>query len=95
MLEKSNPETEPKRTKKKRGHSYPNRLLSALAGILEDPDASIAERLQAAKLSLEAIPLRPSPRRKTDKEKAIIEALKGTKKPGVFKGHPVEEPPKD
>ncbi len=82
---------EPIKKKKKVGQSYPNRLLSALAAILEDPAASVAERLQAAKLSIEAIPMRPNPRRKTEKEKAILVALGGTKKPGVFKGHPAKK----
>ncbi len=59
------------------------RLLRALEEIYNSSDATIAEKLQALQLSVEVVPMRTKPRRKTDKEKAVIEALKsGTKKKG-------------
>jgi hypothetical protein len=58
---------------------YANRLLAALTDILEDPNATVAERIQAAKIALEALPMRRIPRKKTDKERAIIKALEGKK----------------
>ena len=60
----------------KPGQSFPNRLLQALAKIFEDPDSSVAEKLQALELSAKVLPMRPPVRRKSEKEKIIIEALK-------------------
>lgn len=62
------------------GQSYPNKLLQALQAIIADPSASVAQRLQAVELSTKILPLRKTPRRKTDKDKAILAALEGNKK---------------
>lgn len=55
------------------------RLLTALASIYEDENAGVQEKLQAAKLMLDALARRPVVRRKTDKERMIAAAL-GMKK---------------
>ena len=56
--------------------SFPNKILRALEGIFTDPNASVAEKLQALELSAKILPLRNTPRRKTEKEKLVIAALK-------------------
>lgn len=62
--------------KGKPGQSYPHRLLQALARIFDDPNASISEKLQALELSAKILPMRPIPKRRTEKDKLIIAALK-------------------
>ena len=61
------------------GLSFPQRLLNALAGIFEDDKTSTAEKLQAINLSKEILPYRKTPRRKTEKEKVVLAALKKKK----------------
>jgi hypothetical protein len=80
--------------KKHQTRSYANRLLKALAEILESPDASIPEKIQAAKISHEALERRPIPRRKTEIERLRAEALKKTlNKPKGRFGKPKKNPP--
>lgn len=64
----------------KPGMSYPNRLLTALMKIIEDPNTSTAEKLQAINMSKEILPYRKTPRRKTEKEKLVIATLKSKEK---------------
>ena len=66
--------------KKKTTIPVVTRLLRALSTIYEGEDASVAEKLQALQLSINVLPLRKVPRRKTDKERALIAALGGKKK---------------
>ena len=69
--------------------SVPNRLLRALQSIYENQEATIDERLQAIKLSVEVLPMRPKVKRKTDKDKAVIAALQGgSPKPSKPVGNP-------
>lgn len=71
----------------KPGVSYPNKILKALELIYMDPTATVAERLQACRLSAEILPYRKTPKRKTDKDRAVLEALKkGQKKPTPSQG---------
>ena len=61
-----------------------DRLVRVLLEITEDPGQGTEQRLQAARISLEAIAKKKTPKRKTDKDKAIEKALgagKATKKP--------------
>jgi len=73
-------ELDPTKRKKrggKPGQTFPTRILKALAEIYEqDENASISEKLQAIQLSITVLPMRTTPKRKTDKDKAIIEALR-------------------
>ena len=64
--------------------SHANRILRALERIYDDPEASVPEVLQAAKLASEILERRPPINRKTAKDKAI-EKLLGKPK-GVWKG---------
>lgn len=67
---------------KRKPMTYPNRLLRALETVYEDKQASRAEKLQAIQLSLDVIAIRPIPKRKTDKDRAIEKLLgAGKKKP--------------
>lgn len=59
------------------GKSFINRVLRSLAEIHESQNSSPEERLQALRLSIEAIDRRPVAKRKTDKDKALIAALGG------------------
>ena len=61
--------------KKHNTTSHANRILNALARIYENPTASVPEALQAVRLASEVLERRPTPRRKTDKEKMIERAL--------------------
>lgn len=60
--------------------SYINRVLRSLAEIHESPESTPEERIQALRLTIEALDRRPSPRRTTAKERAITAALSGPKK---------------
>lgn len=80
---------EKKKKKGKPGMSYPNRLLRALEGIYEDEEATRSEKLQAVQLSLETLAIRPVPKRKSDKDKALEKMLGfGPKKRGSPKTLP-------
>jgi hypothetical protein len=67
--------------KKHNTRSYADRILQALAKIYEQDAASIPEKLQAIKISSEILERRPTPRRKTNKEKLVEKALGHTTKP--------------
>jgi hypothetical protein len=56
-----------------------NRLLRVSLGLAEDEELGAAQRLAAAKLGMELWSVRPKPVRKTDKDKLLINALKGSK----------------
>lgn len=58
-----------------RPKTYVNRMLKALSEIYEDPSYTPAEKLQAVRLSIETIDRRVTPKRKTDKDKALLKAL--------------------
>ena len=67
--------------KKLPGKSKIVRVINALESIFEDPNVPASLRLQALNIALETLKMRPIPRRKTDKEKLVIESLKrGQKK---------------
>ncbi len=65
---------------KKRPGSSIDRLVRVLLEITEDPQQGTEQRLQAARISLDAIGRKKPIKRKTDKDKAIERALGGNKK---------------
>lgn len=69
------PPVQRKPDKKRPGVSYPHRLLQALASVYEEEGATKHEKLQAVKMSLEAMKHRKKPKRKTDRDKEVIRAL--------------------
>ena len=75
--ENGNPEPAPK--KKKSYLTHANRLLRVLAEITSDDNSTVTEKLQAVRLSLDAMDRRKTPKRKTDREKLIEKALGGKK----------------
>lgn len=75
--------------KKSNTKPYMTRLLQALATVYEDPNAGIQEKLHAIKLSSEILERRPTPRKKTVKEKLIEDALGHKRKP--WGGKPIKQ----
>lgn len=79
--------------------SHIARVLSELARIYENPGTSTDAKLQALRLSLEGIKMRNPPKRKTDREKALLSALgvqpSGPKKKGEPKPAQIPENGKD
>ena len=64
---------------KKRQKSAINRLLTVALDLAENNNLGEAQRLQAARLGADIWDKRPRPRRKSDKEKALLNALSGAK----------------
>lgn len=67
--------------KRKPGLSKINRILKALEGIYESEITSVPEKLQAIRLSMEALERRPVAKKLSNKDKALLAALdKGKQK---------------
>ena len=64
---------------KKRVKSVINRLLSVVVDLAENPNLGEAQRLAAVKIAAEVWDRRPRPKRKTDRDKALLNALSGAK----------------
>ena len=60
--------------------SHTNRILAALAHVYESDIASNSEIIQAARLASEVLVRRPTVKKKTEKDRLIIEALGGGKR---------------
>lgn len=73
--------------------TYADRILRALARVYEDPNATVTEVIQAARLASDILERRPKVRRKTAKERLVEEAL--GKKKGVFPAKKNALPPEE
>lgn len=95
MEKDSNPQENTTNVKSKHStKSHANRILAALARVYESDKADLSEVLQAARLAAEVLERRPTPRRKTEKEKLIEAALDPDRKKKSFGGKdPNKKPP--